>query len=58
LIDSIKEELNKEFPGCSFKYTKLSVPPVAGAVFRAFINLNIGDKNIFYNKICEQLQNI
>ena len=56
LLDTIKEKLNRENPGYSLKYTLLDMPPVAGAVFWAFNNLNISDKNVFYYKICNQFR--
>jgi len=54
-IDTIKERLGSNFPTCSFKYTVLKVPPVAGAAFWAFNNLNIEDKTFYYNKVSAQL---
>ncbi|MCL2808515.1 MAG: hypothetical protein FWD24_00460 [Treponema sp.] len=56
-IDTLKEKLNKEKPDCNLIYTVLKVPPVAGAAFWAFNNLNITDKKTYYEKVCSQLQN-
>jgi len=57
LLDTIKEKLRKDNPGCKFKYTLLTVPPVAGAVFWALCNLGIDDKAVYYDKVCSQLRN-
>ncbi|MCL2720661.1 MAG: hypothetical protein FWD47_04910 [Treponema sp.] len=54
-IDTLKEKLGKDKPDCSLKYTVLKVPPVAGAAFWAFNNLNISDKKAYYEKVCNQL---
>jgi len=58
LLDTIKEKLYKDNPGCGFAYTLLKVPPAAGAVYWAVNNLGLDDKIGCYNRICSQLQNI
>ena len=58
IIDTIKEKLGSEYPNSSFKYTLLKVPPVAGAAFWALNNLNIGDKIVYHDKVCSQLQDM
>jgi len=58
IIDTIKEKLAVSNRGLRIKYKILKVPPVAGAVFWAFNNLNIQDKDECYAKICSQLENL
>ncbi|MCL2276503.1 MAG: hypothetical protein FWC21_01260 [Treponema sp.] len=58
IIDTIKERLAAGNPLLKFKFNILKIPPVAGAAFWAFNNLNINDKNKYYDKIRSQLENI
>ncbi|MDR1837438.1 MAG: hypothetical protein LBQ89_07250 [Treponema sp.] len=55
LLDTIKEKVKADNPGCAVKHALLNVPPVAGAVIWAFNNLNSG---AYYDKICDQLRNV
>jgi N-acetylglucosamine kinase-like BadF-type ATPase len=56
LLDTIKEKIKIDNPNCRIKYTRLEVPPVAGAVVWALNTL--GNKGAYYHKVCAQLQNI
>jgi len=56
LLDTIKEKLTKDNPGCRFNFNLLKVPPVAGAAFWALTMLDIDDKSFYYNKVCDQLR--
>jgi len=57
IIDTIKEKLAAGNQGLKLKYNILKVPPVAGAVYWAFNNLNVPNKRECYAKICSQLEN-
>ena len=54
LIEGIKTKLNTDNSGYCFKYKTLDVPPAAGAVIWALNT--IGEKGVYYEKICAQLQ--
>jgi len=58
IIDTIKEKLKNSNPDLKLKYTLLKVPPVAGAVYWAFNNLNKNETENCYAKIHSQLENI
>ena len=56
LIETIKEVLNKDNPGCSLKYTLLNMPPVAGAVLWALSKLGVSNIRVCHNKVFSQLK--
>ena len=56
LVDSVMEKINQDNPGYSIKYTRLNVPPVAGAVIWALNTLN--GKSIYYDMVCAQLKQV
>ena len=56
LIDTVMERVNQDNPGYCIKYTRLNVPPVAGAVIWALNILN--GRNIYYDTVCAQLKHI
>jgi N-acetylglucosamine kinase-like BadF-type ATPase len=55
LIDTIKEKVRADNPAYNFKYTRLNVPPAAGAVIWALNTLN--EKKVYYDKVCAQFRN-
>ena len=54
LIDTLKEIISDDKPGYNIKYTKLEVPPVAGAVIWALNTLN--GKAVYYDKVLEEFK--
>ena len=50
------ERINHNNPGYNIKYTRLNVPPVAGAIIWALNMLN--GKSIYYDTVCAQLKQV